>query len=50
MVGLTKDFHLVVRRCLFFLATKYRQLGRIPVYCYNESADGSLEKKSINNF
>jgi hypothetical protein len=43
MVGLTKVFHLHVRRCLFFPTTKYQRLGRCPVYCFIYSADGGLE-------
>jgi hypothetical protein len=47
MVGLTKAFHLRVRRCYFFPSTKYRGPGRCLVYCFKGSPDGGPGKVAL---
>jgi hypothetical protein len=47
MVGLTKLFHLHVRRCPLFRTTKYRCLGRCLVYCFKSSPDGGPGKVAL---
>jgi hypothetical protein len=48
MIGLTKAFHLRVRRCYFFPSTKYRGPGRCLGYCFNTSIDGCDQKVGLS--